>query len=87
MATIGNSLKLYTVYDNYNAVWPNALKADNTSDESRVPDVPVHFVAMAVINNRFYGGILGTTPEMGNTYTVNMTVTTPSAFKALVSKL
>lgn len=78
----------YTLYDDYNGVWPMYNQsADNTFTEGHVPDIAVHFVIVALINGKFYGGILGATPASGTTYNVVLKPTTPAAFKLLVKAL
>lgn len=83
------SVKVLSLYDNYNGVWPSygLLDSTNTVDEHHVPDIPVHFVAMATYKGNFYGGILGATPHNGQTYTVKLSKTNPKDFKKQVDAL
>lgn len=78
----------YALYDEYNGVWPMYNQsASHLYNEDHVPDIPVHFVVVGLINGKFYGGITGATPATGSTYNVVLKPTTPAAFKALVKAL
>jgi hypothetical protein len=87
-----DSITINSFYDDYNGVWPLGFghvsgTPNHVYTENHVPNIPVHFVVFAVIKGNFYGGILGATPVTGANYTVNLTLTTPVAFKAEVAKL
>jgi hypothetical protein len=84
---VTDSLGVYALYDTYNGVWPMLPDAKHVCSENHVPDIPVHFAAIGVINGKLYGGILGATPKTGNNYTVKMEKTTPAAFKAQLQAL
>ena len=78
---------LYAVYDNYNGVWPMGNITNNVATEDHVPNIPVHFLALTVINGNLYAGILGATPSTGSNYNVVMTKTTPAELKANIDAL
>ncbi len=86
---IKDSMKLYTVYDEYNGVWPNRgyNAVGNDYRENHVPNIPVHFVAMIQSQGKFYGGITGATPSNGGKYIIDMAETTPVAFKTKLMDL
>ncbi len=76
-----------TLYDNYNGVWPNNNFANGSFREEHVPNIPVHFVAIALVNNRFYGGIIGITPSTGSTYNITLNEVDPVEFRTQISNL
>jgi len=81
-------LKAFAVYDNYKGVWSMfGASGSNSFTEGHVPNIPVHFVVLCIVNGNFYGGILGVTPTTGSTYTVNVSQTDPISFKTQVSAL
>lgn len=84
-----DSMKLYTVYDEYNGVWPNQgyNAVGNDYRENHVPNIPVHFVAIIQSKGKFYGGITGATPSNGGKYIIDMAETTPVAFKTKLMDL
>lgn len=85
-----NAIKAYTLYDNYNGVWPLGLTGSlyhSVFQEHHVPKIPVHFAVLGTLNGLFYGGILGATPETGKNYIVNLSKTTPAEFKKLLEAL
>lgn len=85
-----DSITISTLYDNYNGAWPlyrRDTSTNHTYHEDHVPDIPVHFVAFAVIKGNFYGGITGATPVTGGSYTIELKKTTPAEFKARVDAL
>lgn len=46
-----------------------------------------HFVTVALIDGKYFGGITTATPEAGKTYTINMVEVDPIAFKAQLNAL
>ncbi|PQJ13043.1 hypothetical protein CJD36_004680 [Flavipsychrobacter stenotrophus] len=87
-AVVSSDLSGYTLYDDYNGVWPMYHQTTATKfNEGHVPDIAVHFVVVGLINGRFYGGIKGATPANDSTYNVVLKPTTPAAFKLLVKAL
>lgn len=87
--SIANSTKVYgfAVYDQYKGVWPLSKRIGSHFKESHVPNFPVHFITYALLNGKFYGGILGATPATGTIYTVEMKEEDPTTFKAKVNDL
>jgi len=61
--------------------------SNNVVTENHVPNIPVHFVVMAVVNGDFYAGILSATPATGANYTVAVSKTDPVAFKNTLNAL
>src|SRR6185312_14156513 len=85
--TSSTSISAFALYDNYNGVWPLNYFSHGMFSESHVPNIPVHFVVMAVVNGNFYAGMIGATPATGSNYTVNLTQTDPTTFKKQVDAL
>lgn len=84
-----DSVMGYTLYDEYNGVWPMSSYIASTTkfSEHHVPDIPVHFVVTAIIKGAFYGGVSAATPITGGNYIVPISKTTPKEFKKLVDAL
>jgi len=85
-----DSLLIHTFYDEYNGVWGISSRNGGTTHmylENHIPNIPVHFVAFAIIKGNFYGAIQGATPETGATYVLDMKKTSPQEFKAKVAAL
>lgn len=82
-----DSLIGYTLYDDYDGVWPLSSYNSGVFAENHVPNIPVHFVVVAVINGTMYAGAKGATPANGATYVVNIAAITPTELKALVQAL
>ncbi len=86
--TNSNQVTAYALYDTYNGVWPMmSISNSGVISENHVPDIPMHFVVIAIVNGRFYGGITSVTPANGNTYTVALAETDPNAFKIRIDGL
>ncbi len=90
--TIYDSLvQAYAIYDQYRGYWPMGVWSGGAHNgvisESHVPNIPVHFVIVTVINNELYAGILGVTPANGTNYTVPMIKTTAESLKARIDAL
>lgn len=83
----GTTVSATALYDNYNGLWPMLSRNGNIVTEGHVPDIPVHFVVMLVVDGHFYGGIQAATPANSGNYTVNVTEVDPAAFKAQVDAL
>ncbi len=77
----------YTFYDNYKGILPFHEFNNGVFKPAEVPAIPVHFVVFGLINNRFYAGVIATTPKTGENYTVTLTETDPAAFKAQLNNL
>jgi len=78
----------YAVYDNFTGVWPLGLigsYANGVFEERHVPNIPVHLVVFALINNRFYGGTLGLVPKTGGNYEVKLVETNADEFRKMVN--
>jgi hypothetical protein len=88
-----DSILIHAVYDQYVGAWPIGRgargygRSEHPYWENHVPNIPVHFVASAVIRGNFYAAILGATPQTGKNYTLNLKLTTPAEFKAQVKAL
>ncbi len=81
-----DTISAFTLYDNYKGVWP-MLMVKGMGEEDHVPNIPVHFAVVAIINGNFYAGLLGATPTTGSNYNVILTKMPPSAFKAQIDAL
>jgi hypothetical protein len=78
----------YAVYDNVTGVWPLGMigsYANGVFEERHVPNIPVHLVVFALINNRFYGGVVGVIPKNGENYTVKLIETDADEFRKMVN--
>ncbi|MBE2290870.1 MAG: hypothetical protein IAE95_15065 [Chitinophagaceae bacterium] len=78
----------YAVYDNVTGVWPLGMigSYDNgVFEERHVPNIPVHLVVFALINNRFYGGVVAVVPKNGENYTVKLIETDVDEFRKMVN--
>lgn len=82
-----DSLVGYALYDDYDGVWPLTSYSSGVYAEYHVPNIPVHFVVVAVINGAMYAGATGATPANGGVYVVNIAAITPTELKALVQAL
>jgi hypothetical protein len=87
ITTFSDTLVAYAVFDSLNSVWQMSASHDHTITETMVPNSPVHFVVFTVINGDFYAGITAATPVSGNTYTVNLTKTSPVALRQKIDGL
>jgi len=85
---ISNKLSAYAVYDNYFMVVPltEGIK-DAMITVTTVPNIPVHFIVMGVIDGDFYAGILPATPMTGIYYNLNLNKTKPDDFRALIDEI
>ncbi len=87
LTTFSDTIVAYAVFDTLNTVWQLSASHEHLITETMVPNYPVHFVVFTVINGDFYAGITAATPVSGNTYTVNLTKTSPVALKARIDAL
>jgi hypothetical protein len=87
ITTFSDTLVAYAVFDSLNTVWQMSASHNHTITETMVPNSPVHFVVFTVINGDFYAGITAATPVTGNTYTVNLTKTSPVALRVKIDAL
>lgn len=60
---------------------------NSAMDVNLIQTMPLHFIAVAIIDRNLYTGILGVTPVKGGSYNINLTQTTPLAFKAQIDAL
>jgi hypothetical protein len=91
-ATLPSTTKVYAyaMFDNYKGEWPLGLIGSYNNgifNEQHTPNIPVHFVAFAIIGGKFYGGIKAATPITNNTYTVTLTQVDKNTFKTQVNAL
>jgi len=77
----------YALYDNYKGVWPMTNFSGNVFTEGHVPNIPVHFAVFALINNRFYAGVIAAIPAKGSNYLINLTEVDPASFKSQLNLL
>ncbi len=80
----------YALYDTYKGVWPLGFVgsyANGVFTERHTPNIFIHFVAFALINGKFYGGINSLTPVTSGRYTIDIAEVDATAFKAQVNKL
>jgi hypothetical protein len=84
-----SSLIAYVMYDNHKGVWPMTSLNGNVFSENHVPNMPVHFVAMALLNGHFYAGAsaASVTPATNGNYTLTLTEVDPYAFKGQLNGL
>lgn len=82
-----NMVNVFALYDQYNGVWQMYNINNHVVNEGHVPDIPVHFVAVALINGQLYAGITGATPATGANYSLLMKPTTPGELKAQIKAL
>ena len=87
ITTFSDTLVAYAVFDSLNSIWQMSASHNHLISETMVPNSPVHFVVFTVINGDFYAGILAATPVAGNTYTVNLSKTSPAALKSRIDGL
>jgi len=88
--TTSSTVFCYAFYDQYKGVWAlgfNGKYLNGVFTENHVPNIPVHFVAMTVVNGKFYGGVLATTPATGMNYTITLSQIDPMAFKTSINQL
>ncbi len=92
-ATISDSLVMaFALCDNFNGYWPMVGEygggvTNHVISVDHVPDIPVHFVAVAIINGWLYAGILGATPSNGTNYTITLKPTTIADLKTAIDAL
>jgi hypothetical protein len=85
-----SAIHTYALYDSYKAVWPLGVigsYSNGVYHEEHVADIPVHFAAFGLLNNRFYGGVVAATPKTGANYTISIAEVDPAAFKAQLNQL
>ena len=83
--------QMFAVYDGRMGYWPmgswGASNNGNVFDESHVPDIPVHIVAITVVGGKLYYGVTGVTPASGATYQVNLAESTLDNITASIAAL
>ncbi len=82
-----SQVNAYALYDSYKGVWPLSGISGSVISEGHVPNIPVHFAAFGLINNRFYGGVIAATPATGSNYTLTLFEVSPTDFKAQLNGL
>jgi hypothetical protein len=82
-----DKVQAFALYDQYNGVWQMYSIGNHVVNEYHVPDIPVHFVVVGLVNGQLYAGITGATPATGSNYNVVMKPTTPSELKAQIKAL
>jgi len=87
ITTFSDTLVAYAIYDTMNVVWQMGQSHNHIISENMVPNLPVHFVAFTVIDGYFYGGMLAARPQNGQTYTINLSLTSPAALKHKIDGL
>jgi hypothetical protein len=84
-ATIQDSaLTTFALYDNFKSLWRcgwYGAPVNGIYSEHHLPNLPMHFISYALINNKFYAGVTAATPVTGGNYTVVLTETDPASFK------
>ncbi len=85
-----SALHTFALYDNFKSLWRcehYGKPVNNIYKQDHLPNLPMHFVSYALINNRFYAGVTPATPKTGENYTVTLTEADPAAFKAQLNNL
>jgi hypothetical protein len=82
-----DAMAAYAVYDQFNGMWPMSVIKGNIITEDHVPDIPLHFVVIAVIDGNFYGGITAAVPANGQTYKVTLSKTDPAEFRKTLNRM
>lgn len=82
-----DKVQAFALYDQYNGVWQMYSIGNHVVNEHHVPDIPVHFVVVGLVNGQLYAGVTGATPATGSNYNVVMKPTTPSELKAQIKAL
>ncbi len=77
----------YASFDNYNSAWTMRNISNGIIGEDHVPDMPVHFIVITNLDNRFYAGVLAATPLTGKVYEMPLTEMTPTALKGILDAL
>lgn len=80
-------VSVYAMFDNYNCTWYMASISNHVVYENHIPNIPVHFVAVALINGQFYSGIIGATPTTGSNYDITLKKSSPADLKAQINGL
>jgi len=76
------SMTAFALYDNVRGMWSFTMPS-----AEHIPNIPVHIVVMGIKNGDFYGGILGITPQTGQTYTVPMAKVDVLSFRQQINQL
>jgi hypothetical protein len=84
---VDSTVMVYALYDNYKGVWNISNTGGNVINVTHIPNIPVHFAVFTLSNGNFYGGVLGVTPQTDSSYTINLTQTSPTAYKAQLDGL
>ena len=82
-----SSLLTYAMFDNHKGVDTLTNVTGNVFTENHVPNIPVHFVSMALLNGHFFAGVTAATPANNGNYTVTMTEVDPYAFRGQLNEL
>ena len=84
----GTRAAVYAIPRGANAVFAIQPFTGSRKDNLILGETVWHFVAMAVVNGRFYAGLVTVLDtKTGDTYTVNLGETTPGDFKAKIDAL
>ena len=86
-----NNLTVYSIFKDQNTVWPCGEGwgsiSDNVIHETHLADVPMNVLAIAVVDEQLYYGILDVTPEEGIDYDIVMKTTTSEKLEELINDL
>ena len=86
-----NNLTVYSVFKDQNTVWPCGAGwgsiSDNVVTETHLANVPMNVLAIAVVNEQLYYGVLDVTPEQGIDYNIDMKTITSDALEILINDL
>ena len=87
-----SNLTVYSVFKDQNTVWPcgegyfGSIDG-NVVSESHLADVPMNVLAIAVVNEQLYYGILDVTPQQGIEYDIEMQTITSEDLEVLINNL
>ena len=86
-----NNLTVYSVFKDQNTVWPCGAGwgsiSDNIVTETHLANVPMNVLAIAVVDEQLYYGVLDVTPEQGIDYNIDMKTITSDALEILINDL
>jgi len=85
--TDSSKIHAWAVYDNFNGMWGMQSITNGVITEGHVPDIPVHFLIIGIINGNLYSGIKATTPASDSVYTIILSPIDTTSLKNQVSKL
>ena len=79
------------MFKDQNTVWPCGAGwgsiSDNIITETHLANVPMNVLAIAVVNEQLYYGVLDVTPEQGIDYNIDMKTITSDALEILINDL